>query len=356
VQSIAKPARPPSAPSVMSFVDKTTRKDDIRRSLNDLCAAIAARVGDTSFDAFLAYAARFHRYSWRNTLLIVFQRPEATFVAGFRRWQELGRKVKRGAKAVWILAPRRYTKTVERGEGEEKEVEGLYFCPVPVFADVDTEGEGPLPNFRPNIAEASDLLPALHGVTASFGVPLLRTPCEGNGWSDGRQVNVDPSLPDGIAAQTLLHELAHHSLKHRELAEKEEGDRSLFEGEDLPAGGGAVLVLVSGARPWPIGRDAGGPGGLPEEVAEGSDSPGGPCSPCADTTSPVPASRAVLTRSGTRRRPWPSKTVLTSVRCRPCSGITTPRSRPGMPTPSTVSRRTPLYGFTWTADRMTRTV
>ncbi|HJN17137.1 MAG TPA: hypothetical protein QGH10_16645, partial [Armatimonadota bacterium] len=53
----------------------------------------------------------------------------------------------------------------------------------------------------------------------------------GNGWSDGARVNVDPDLPDGVAAQTLLHELAHHVLKHRELAEKHGRDRMLFEGE-----------------------------------------------------------------------------------------------------------------------------
>ncbi len=222
----------PTTPEpVLSLVDKTTRKDDIRRSLDEFCQSIAAGVGDETFDQFLAYAARFHRYSWRNTLLIMLQKPEATFVAGFRRWIDLGRKVKKGVKAVWILAPRRYTKTVEAEDGGEEEVERLTFRPVPVYADVDTEGDVPVQNFRPDLAEAAELLPVLQRMARTWGVPFLRRPCEGNGWSDGARVNVDPDLPDGVAAQTLLHELAHHALKHRELAEKHGRDRMLFEGE-----------------------------------------------------------------------------------------------------------------------------
>jgi DNA polymerase III sliding clamp (beta) subunit (PCNA family) len=225
-----RPVEPALAPR-LSFADKETRKEEVKRALGDFCDAIAAGVGDATFDAFLAYAARFHRYSWRNTLLIMFQRPEATFVAGYHRWRDLGRSVKRGAKAVWILAPTRFQKTVTTDEGDTEEVEALFFRPVPVFADVDTEGDGPLPNFRPDLAETGSLLPALHKVAGSWGVPVLRQACAGNGWSDGRQVNLAPGIPDGVAVQTLTHELAHHLLKHRDLADKHEGDRRLFEGE-----------------------------------------------------------------------------------------------------------------------------
>jgi len=215
----------------LSLVDKETRKEDVKRALADFCDTIAAGVGDATFDAFLSYAARFHRYSWRNTLLIMFQRPEAYFVAGYHRWRDLGRSVKRGAKAIWILAPSRYHKTVTTDDGDTEEVEALYFRPVPVFADVDTKGDGPIPNFRPDLPEAGALLGVLRNVAASWSVPVLRLPCEGNGWSDGTRVNVKPGLPEGVAAQTLIHELAHHLLQHRELSEKHAGDRCLFEGE-----------------------------------------------------------------------------------------------------------------------------
>src|SRR5450432_4659429 len=58
------------------------------------------------------------RYSVNNQLLIAFARPDATFVAGFRAWLELGYQVRKGEKAIWILAPLKI-KERERVSGEE---------------------------------------------------------------------------------------------------------------------------------------------------------------------------------------------------------------------------------------------
>jgi hypothetical protein len=46
------------------------------------------------------------RYSVNNQLLIALARPDATFVAGFHAWQELGYAVRKGERAIWILAKR----------------------------------------------------------------------------------------------------------------------------------------------------------------------------------------------------------------------------------------------------------
>src|SRR5271157_4333236 len=45
------------------------------------------------------------RYSFGNQLLIAMQRPDATFVAGFRAFLELNRCVRKGERAIRILAP-----------------------------------------------------------------------------------------------------------------------------------------------------------------------------------------------------------------------------------------------------------
>lgn len=50
-------------------------------------------------------ASRFHSYSWNNTLLIHLQRPQATRVAGYRVWRQLGRQVDKGEHGIQILAP-----------------------------------------------------------------------------------------------------------------------------------------------------------------------------------------------------------------------------------------------------------
>ena len=60
----------------------------------------------------------------------------------FRQWEQVGRKVKKGAKALYILGPCTYTKTVtdpDTGE-EKKETYVKGFRPISVFAFEATEG------------------------------------------------------------------------------------------------------------------------------------------------------------------------------------------------------------------------
>jgi len=64
------------------------------------------RAGSEEFQEWLDVQSRFHDYSYRNTLLIKRQCPEATRVAGYRTWQEeFDRHVKEGESAIWIWAP-----------------------------------------------------------------------------------------------------------------------------------------------------------------------------------------------------------------------------------------------------------
>jgi len=55
--------------------------------------------------------SKFWQYSYHNQLLIYFQKPDATRVAGFKRWQELKRNVLKGQRAIKVLAP--FTKKVK---------------------------------------------------------------------------------------------------------------------------------------------------------------------------------------------------------------------------------------------------
>ena len=44
--------------------------------------------------------AKFHNYSFNNTLLIAMQRPDATIVTGYKNWQSMGRQVKKGEECT----------------------------------------------------------------------------------------------------------------------------------------------------------------------------------------------------------------------------------------------------------------
>jgi N-terminal domain of anti-restriction factor ArdC len=72
------------------------------------------------------------RYSVNNQLLIALARPDATFVAGFGSWLELGYHVRKGEKAIWILAPLKI-KEHDRVSGEDTGETRILFRAVPVF-------------------------------------------------------------------------------------------------------------------------------------------------------------------------------------------------------------------------------
>ncbi len=54
---------------------------------------------------YLAFASKFRRYSFSNSLLIQVQRPGATRVAGFHAWKQLGRSVRKGEKGIAAALP-----------------------------------------------------------------------------------------------------------------------------------------------------------------------------------------------------------------------------------------------------------
>jgi antirestriction factor ArdC-like protein len=78
-------------------------KEITDRASEQLVAALNA--GHTeSLTSYLKAIGRFHRYSLYNVMLIASQKPNASYVAGFRTWNQLGRFVKKGEKGILILA------------------------------------------------------------------------------------------------------------------------------------------------------------------------------------------------------------------------------------------------------------
>src|SRR6266849_5013001 len=73
-------------------------------SIETLMASLSQGKSE-SLVQYLRMVARFHRYSLHNVLLIALQKPNASYVAGFRTWNKLGRFVRKGEKGILILAP-----------------------------------------------------------------------------------------------------------------------------------------------------------------------------------------------------------------------------------------------------------
>ena len=73
----------------------------LKEGVNDL-------INSHRWKEYLQVQARFHKYSAGNVMLIMAQRPDASRVAGYNRWKELGRYVKKGERGIAIFAPVTY--------------------------------------------------------------------------------------------------------------------------------------------------------------------------------------------------------------------------------------------------------
>lgn len=83
----------------------TKNQEKTQEALSRIENALQNISSDADWMQFLAFSSKFYNYSARNTLLIYAQRPDASYVKGFRAWNQLGRYVKKGAKGIAILAP-----------------------------------------------------------------------------------------------------------------------------------------------------------------------------------------------------------------------------------------------------------
>jgi hypothetical protein len=141
----------------------------VREAVELLDAGVQRILDGEEFKRYLAFAARFHRYSANNSLLILLQRPNATKIAGYKRWQELGRQVRRGEEGMRILAP--IFRTVEDEMSGEKARILCSFKVVKVFDISQTDPvsgappipEKPRPEALPGSSSAARALAAVPG-------------------------------------------------------------------------------------------------------------------------------------------------------------------------------------------------
>lgn len=117
------------------------------------------------------------KWSWQNQLLIAL--ANTCDARGIQQWNAVGRSVKKGAKAIWILAPCLRKVALANDEGEEVSKQVLYgFRSIPVFAIDDTEGE-PISSDDPYKGWIESL--PLFDVAKSWGVTVDTYSHKGSG-------------------------------------------------------------------------------------------------------------------------------------------------------------------------------
>lgn len=194
---------------------------------------------------YLTAQAKFHNYSAGNVLLILSQKPEATQVAGFNTWREMGRAVKKGEHSIQILAPifpkrgseesREASEVAKQlapvgGASQEEAATAARSGPVRyrvahVFDVSQTDGERlpapPVHRLEGDSGEARLLLGRLTLMAAEEGLHIgYAEPREMPGRAlgyyqpDTRRIVLAKGLAPDQQAKTLAHELAHHMLEH----------------------------------------------------------------------------------------------------------------------------------------------
>ena len=127
-----------------------SQADKVKALTDQLKEGVQEVFSSGKYTEYLSTLSRFHRYSFRNSMLIYLQNPDATRVAGFNAWKTLERSVNKGAKGLQILAPSPYKVTVEATHDEngnplpepvKKEVQRMAFKVTYVFDISQTSGK-----------------------------------------------------------------------------------------------------------------------------------------------------------------------------------------------------------------------
>jgi hypothetical protein len=209
---------------------RLSKKEELSNKIDKYIDNLMTDVEDVKnseeFRKFLDFNSKFHKYSIYNTMLIWLQKRDATRVAGFKKWKELHRKVKKGATAIFIYAPASKKIQEKDLEGAVKEKRYTFFIPVSVFDISDTEaiderGNVPELDWRGDSSpdEVSDKLTKYALEMAEIlGVEVTRDDAIGGegGYSVGGRINITKGNEGFSAARVLIHEIAHELLHQKE--------------------------------------------------------------------------------------------------------------------------------------------
>jgi len=211
----------------------TNPKTDVLERLRE---GITNLTSSDQWTQWLDIQRRFHNYSWGNCLLIALQRPDATRIAGYRRWQEMGRHVLKGEKGIAILAPIIYRNKIESEDAETDAIShGVVtaFRPAYVFDVSQTDGE-PLPEVTHRLTgpEPRGAFQSLVTVAEGFGFHVELSDSLGSTNGDFNfdlnRIRINENVEAAQAVKTLAHEIG-HGLLHRPETYPADATRGLLE-------------------------------------------------------------------------------------------------------------------------------
>ena len=210
---------------------------------------IAELFDSERYKEYLKVMSKFHNYSFRNTVLIAMQKPDASLVAGFSAWKNnFGRNVMKGQKGIKIIAPSPFKirqevekidphtqKPIIGKDGkpvtEEKEIKIPAYKVVSVFDVSQTEGKE-LPDIAVDeltgdVDRYKDFFAALEKTSP---VPIAFENIEGGSHGyyhlEDKRIAINEGMSELQTLKTAIHEIAHAKLHDIDLnAPKDEQPR-----------------------------------------------------------------------------------------------------------------------------------
>ena len=192
------------------------------------------------YQEFLKTMAKFHNYSFNNTMLIAMQRPDATLVTSYKNWQSMGRQVMKGEKGITIIAPAPYKKMKQKevldenqrpimgtdGKPKTEQVEVIVpnFKAVTVFDIAQTSGE-PIQILAPELLTAAvqDFDSFMQAIQKISPVPIRFDEIDGNAngyyHNADKEIVIKKGLSESQTLKTTIHETAHAKLHDKEIME-----------------------------------------------------------------------------------------------------------------------------------------
>lgn len=223
---------------------ESSTEDKIKKLSEQLEEGIKNLFESDKYKNYLKIMSKFHNYSFRNSILIMMQNPEATYVAGFNKWNTLNRKVNKGEKGLKIFAPAPIKKKVEQYKKDEngnyiyengkklkEEIEQIIpkYKITHVFDISQTSGEQ-LPNLteelKGNVNDYENFNKALENST-SFNISYGNIKGEAKGYCTPtlKRIMIKENMSEVQTIKTLLHEMAHaelHTTKYGKSRETKE--------------------------------------------------------------------------------------------------------------------------------------
>ena len=251
-----EPAAPAAVlPEAGPIIIKGMTKDEYMKEITDrLEAGVRGVLDSENYKAYLTSMSKFHTYSFRNTMLIFLQKPDASLVAGLGKWQsEFERTRKQGEAGLKIIAPKFYTvkkrvpkKDPDTGEPikdkngkpvmEEQEITVPDYRVVSVYDVSQTEGKE-LPKthvdmLSGDVEQFQDLQAALERSSPyAISIEPVLDGTKGRCFYLEQRITVNAGMSELQTLKTAIHEVAHARLyeKNSHLAEDKQPDKATRE-------------------------------------------------------------------------------------------------------------------------------